>query len=142
MLRFFRIAASVLIPLLVGVAVVAAGTELVGTYRVEQVTDLGPHVRVTLHIRLINNSPQELSISRIALRDMHQRGKAAETSAWARLQPREIATVEQEFVISRAEYERWSKGARPMLQVALQPEGGREVMRTIALEPSRARRAQ
>ena len=120
----------------------AAGNEVTGSYRVEQVTDLGPQVRVTLHIRLLNNSLQELSITRIAFRDMHRGGKPAESSAWARLQPREGATVEQQFVVPRAEYQRWSKGTRPMLQVAFQPAGGREVMRTIQLRRLPARRPQ
>jgi len=143
MSRSLRITAVLLFLLLVtGGAVCAGGRELLGTYRIEQISDLGGEVRVTMHIRLLNNSPQNLSITKIALRDTHQRRNPAGTSAWSRLEPREAATVDQEFVVSRAEYESWSKGARPMLQVAYQPAGGREVARTIVLEPSRARRAQ
>lgn len=120
----------------------SAGNEVVGFYRVEQVTDLGPQVRVSLHIRLVNNSPQELSITKVALHDLHQGGRPVEAAAWARLRPREGTTLEQEFVVSRAEYKSWSKGAGPALQVTFQPAEGREMMRTIALQPSRVRRPQ
>lgn len=143
MSHFFRRAAlSLCLVCLVALAARAAGNEVVGFYRVEQVTDLGPQVRVTLYIRLTNNSAAELSITKVALRDMRQPAKPAVTSAWAQLQPREATTVEQEFVVSRAEYQSWSRGARPMLQVALQPAGGREVARTIPLRRLPPRRPQ
>jgi len=119
--------------LLAGAALQAAGTELAGTYRVEQVTDLGSEVRVTLHIRLVNNTTQDLAVVEISLRDLHQSGERAAVPAVTRLQPREGTTVEHEFVVSRAEYERWSKGVRPALEVRLQSAGGREVRRAVYL---------
>jgi len=119
--------------LLAGAAVQSAGNELAGTYRVKQVTDLGSEVRVTLHIRLINNTSQNLVVTDLALRDLRRSGKAEAVPVGTSLQPREGATVEQEFVISRAEYERWSKGVRPALEVRLQPAGGREVRRAVYL---------
>ena len=120
----------------------AGGNEVAGTYRVEGVTDLGPEMRVTLHIHLINNSANYLSITKVALHDVRPRRNAVETAAWSRLEPRHGTTADREFVVSRQEYERWRRGAHPMLQVALQAEGGREVVRTIPLRPSRDRRPQ
>jgi len=126
--------------LLAGAAIQAAGNELAGTYRVEQVTDLGSAMRVTLHIHLVNNTFQDLTVTQVSLRDLRQQGKA-EAVAWGtRLQPREGTTVEHDFVISRAEYESWGKGVRPRVQVGFQPAGGREVLRTIQLMPLAARR--
>lgn len=141
MSRFFHLAALTLILLcLVTMAVRAAGNEVVGFYRVEQTTDLGSQVRVTLHIRLVNNTAQELAITKVALHDMQQRGGQAEVAAWARLEPRGATSVDNEFVISRAEYASWNRGVHPSLQVAFQPAGGREVVRTVALRPLPARR--
>jgi len=120
----------------------AGGNEVEGTYRVGNVTDLGPQVRVTLHIRLSNNTHGDLSVLQVALHEAAPARKAAATAAWAQLQPRKVTTVEQEFVISRREYERWSRGGSPMLEVTFQQAGGRAVTRTIVLHPSRDRRAQ
>ncbi len=119
-----------------------AGNEVIGFYRVEQVTDLGNQVRVTLHIRLTNQSTSELSITQVALRDLGQPGKPAASAAWARLGPGEATSVDNQFVISRAEYGRWSRGARPALRVTIQNSQGRSLMRTISLLPLRPRRAQ
>ncbi len=119
-----------------------AGNEVIGFYRVEQVTDLGSQVRVTLHIRLTNNSASELSITQVALRDLGQPGKPAASAAWARLGPREATSVDNQFVISRAEYGRWSRGGRPALRVTFQNSQGRTLMRIVSLLPLSPRRAQ
>lgn len=142
MARFFRLLKLILVFTLfwaIGVAC-AEGNEVVGTYRVEQVTDLGSEVRLTLHIRLVNNSPQDLVLTQVSLRDLRAREKPVAVAAWARLRPREGTTVEHDFVISRAEYQSWSKGVRPTLLVGLQPGGSREVVRIVQLIPLRARR--
>jgi len=127
------LAVALFLSLTTATAARAAGNEVIGSYRLEQVTDLGPQVRVTLHIRLLNNSAQNLSISKVALSDLHPGANQQAISAWAQLQPRQTTTLDQQFVVSRQEYERWRKGARPALQVALQPEAGRTVQRTILL---------
>ncbi len=109
------------------------GNELVGTYRVEQVIDLGSEVRVTLHIRLINNTNQDLGIIDFALRDLRPSARPVIISAGTRLQAREGTTVEHEFAVSRTEYESWSRSAHPTLEVRLLPSDGRELRRTIQL---------
>ncbi|HMD32712.1 MAG TPA: hypothetical protein VKG84_12440 [Candidatus Acidoferrales bacterium] len=120
----------------------AAGPEVAGSYRVEQVANLGTQVRVTLHVRLLNNSKEEVFIRQAALESRDLKQKPAANAILARLQPRESTTVEQEVVVARTEYERWRKGERPTLRVALQPPGGGEVTRTISLRRLPARRAQ
>jgi len=142
MKRFFPILASAILLLAAAAAAQTAGNEVTGFYSVRQATDLGTMVRVTLHIRLVNNTPQELSILRVAVQDRAQGAQPAGTSAWARLEQRQGASVDQQFVISKAEYARWKRGGQPVLQVAFQPDGGRELLRTIPLKPSRDRRPQ
>jgi len=142
MKRFFPMIACAILCFAAVAAAQTAGIEVRGFYRVGQVTDLGKEVRVTLHIRLVNNSPQELSILRVGIRGAAGSAQGAETSAWARLEQREGTTMDKEFVVSKAEYARWRRGGQPVLQVAIQPEGGGELRRTIALKPSRERRPQ
>jgi len=120
----------------------AAGNEVVGFYRIVQTADLGTEVRATLQIRLVNNNQPELFVTKLALFSRTPAKKPEETAVRARLAPREAATFTEDFVVPRAEYERWRKGARPELQVTIQPSEGGERMRTIALEPSPARRQQ
>jgi len=67
MKRFFPILASAILLLAAAAAAQTAGNEVTGFYSVRQATDLGTMVRVTLHIRLVNNTPQELSILRVDL---------------------------------------------------------------------------
>jgi len=113
----------------------AAGNEVVGAYWFAGVTDQGTQVCVTLHLRLVNNDSRELTISGYALRGLLPRGRQAPVTAAAHLLPREAAEFTQQFTVPRAEYERWRKGARPLLQVTLQSEEGREVTRTVELVP-------
>jgi hypothetical protein len=120
----------------------AAGNEVVGFYRIVQTTDLGTEVVGSLQIRLVNNNQPELFVTKLALFSRTATKKPEETAVEARLAPREAATFTENFTVSRAEYERWRKGARPSLRVTFQPSEGGEIMRTISLEPSRARRPQ
>ncbi|HUJ41262.1 MAG TPA: hypothetical protein VLW54_12010 [Candidatus Acidoferrales bacterium] len=134
---------SVLLVLSLALPSHAAGNEVTGFYRVTQVTDLGKQVRVTLHIRLANNTRQDLSITRVGIhpsaapvaapRDMQ--------SSWAYLEQRQSAGMDQVFVVSRAEYTRWTHGGHPALRVEFQPAGGATQVRTIPLRPERDRRA-
>ena len=120
----------------------AAGNEVVGFYRIVQTTVLGTEVAASLQIRLVNNNQPELFVTKLALFSRTPAKKPTETAVSARLAPRESATFTEVFTVSRAEYERWRKGARPALRVTFQPSEGGEIMRTIDLEPSRARRSQ
>ncbi len=143
MARWSWFSTLALVLLLVGATTVEAnGYEVAGFYRVEQVTDLGPQVRVSLYIRLLNNTSQNVSITRLSLHDAHAQGRPSPVPGWTTLQPRQVTTVEKEFVISRSEYQSWSKGARPMLQVALQSAGAHEVARAIPLRRLPPRRPQ
>ncbi len=130
---FATLALVLLLLLAVATTVKADGYEVTGFYRVTQVTDLGPQVRVSLHIRLLNNTSQNVSITHLSLHDLHAQGRPSPVPGWTTLQPRQVTTVEQQFVISKWEYQSWSKGARPMLQVALQSAGAHEVARAIPL---------
>jgi len=119
---------------LVAAPVRAAGPELAGSYRIEQVTNLGGQVRVTLHVRLVNNSQGEVFVTQAALETRSRKqGPAAAAAVVTRLAPRESTTLEQQVVVSRAEYESWTKGERPSLRVALRPGTGNAVTRTISL---------
>ncbi len=120
----------------------AAGNEVVGFYRIVQTTDLGTAVRATLEIRLVNNNQSELSVTKLALFPRTPARRPAETAVWARLAPREATSFTQDFTVSRAEYERWSKGASPALQVTFQSSEGREMKRMIALQHLPARRSK
>jgi hypothetical protein len=144
--RCFKLA-GVMIAILAAVAVGAqspgqttAGNEVVGFYRIVQTTDLGTTVRATLQIHLVNNNQPELSVTKVALRSRMPASRPAETAVWARLAAREGTNVTQEIIVTRAEYESWSKGASPALQVTMQTSEGREMRRMIALRRLPARR--
>jgi hypothetical protein len=118
----------------------AGGNEVIGTYRVVEVASLGTDVRVTLRIRLVNNTQDDLSITQFGLRPPSGAAQSTATSAWANLRPRESASFTSDFTIPRAEYERWKKGVPPTLAVTFQPAGGREITRGVALLLSRMAR--
>jgi len=118
------------------------GNEVAGSYRIERMTDRGAEVRVTVRILLVNVSGQNLSIAKITMRERHRPEKQESSSVSAELQPSGSATFEQDVVLSRSEFERWKRGAHAFLEVKLQPVEGRPVLRTIALQPARARRTR
>lgn len=143
MSRRLRIALPVvLLVLSFAIASQAAGNEVTGFYRVTEVTDLGKQVRVTLHIRLANNTHQDLSITRVGVHEAAANAQPALRTSWARLEQHQGTSMDQVFVVSHAEYARWMRGGHPVLRVEIQAAGGAPEVRTIQLRPTRERRPQ
>ena len=119
----------------------AAGgaAEVVGYYRVASVTDLGTEVRLTLHLRLLNNTQRELSIIRMGPRVLAAGQRAADVAASLPLEPRESREIDQDFTLSRDAYRHLRKNSPIPLAVTYQSGTGRAVTRTIALFPEEAR---
>jgi hypothetical protein len=111
----------------------AGGTEVYGTYSIANVTDLGTEMRVTLRIRLTNNTKVGLSVTRVGLRMLGAGHPQSDVAASLPLAPRETASLDQDFTLSREAYSRWRKNTVIPLAVTYDSGGGRAITRTIAL---------
>jgi hypothetical protein len=94
-------------------------------YQIDQVTDLGTDVRVSLRLRLMNQSDDVLLIDHIALQTFipGPNGKGQGCSTSTELGAHGSETLTQDFTISRAEYEVWQRGIRPRLALNIQVSG-------------------
>lgn len=109
-----------------------SGHEVSASYKIAETTDLGSQVRVTLQLRLNNNSEVNLSITKVALRSLMPGPPSPEESVSVLLRPQGTSDLTHSFTISRQEYDQWEKGGRPRLFLRLQTDDGHELTRTIA----------
>ena len=75
--------------------------------------DLGPDVRLTLRIRLVNAGDDKLFITGLSLLQFGRPGRNAAGSPSIILDPHGSSDITQQFTIPRDEYERWRRGLRP-----------------------------
>ena len=103
-----------------------------GTYWVVGTTDLGPEVRVNLHIQLANMGNDRLFITGIGLReDLHKSRDLEPFTVILLPHGREILT--HEFTLPQREYELWQKGLRPRLSLKIQEADNEATTLTISL---------
>lgn len=105
-----------------------------GSYRVVEKTALGAQTRVQLEIYLTNHEKSDLHIQALMLWDFSHPEKGGRQVASIVLRSGGSASATQEFIIPRAEYELWKRGARPRLVLEVQSPGGRTTTRGVRLE--------
>ena len=100
-------------------------SQLSGTYRVVQKTDLGPQTHVRLQLHLANHGPRGLRIQRLTLWDLPHADKGATQPCSIVLLTGASADTTQDFTIPRTEYKLWMRGSRPRLVLQVEMPGGR-----------------
>ncbi len=104
----------------------ARPARLSGTYKIESVKLQGRNVLVFLKIRLVNGSGSDFSDATVKISDQAWRAAAQSSAQPLELQPHSSASFLREFIVPRQEYERWRRGARPVVSVqAARPAGHR-----------------
>jgi hypothetical protein len=109
-----------------------AGPVVSGVYRVMETTDLGPQIRVTMFIRLMNAGGDRVFVTQSRLHGPFHHGKSEDKAEGVILEPHGSGEFTRDFIIAKQEYEMWSKGVRPHLSLRTQIAGGQET--TMALE--------
>jgi hypothetical protein len=106
---------------------------LSGSYHVVQKTEVGPHNRVQLQLRLTNQGHSDLVIQRVALWDFSHPGRAGVRSCSLVLRAGSSVDTTQEFTVLRSEYESWrgSHGPKLLLEVTL--PSGRKTIEVVHL---------
>jgi len=110
-----------------------AGPVVSGVYKVTDTTDLGPQIRVTMFIRLMNAGDDRIFVTQSRLHGPLHRGRSENKPEGVILEPHASAELTQDFTIAKQEYEMWSTGVRPHLSLRTQAGGGQETTMTLEL---------
>jgi hypothetical protein len=114
-------------------ALQANGQQLSGFYGVAEIRDLGPEMRVTLHIKLVNQGEERFFITKIGLVPQLPTGRSEVVPASVILTSHGSQDITQQFTIPTQEYERWTSGAWPRVALEIEVADGSETRFTIAL---------
>jgi len=122
---------------LVGIAPALAvdGRDFAGSWRVENVTDLGDEVRLTLHLRVYNYSDADVVGGTILLTDRLAPGASYGSFLGVDIRDRESVGLFSDVIIPRAEYDYWAIGGHPCLHIEFTDASADAVSRTIELHP-------
>jgi len=124
------------VALLVAVPALAKdGRDFAGSWRVENVTDLGQEVRLTLHLRVYNYSDADVVGGTIVLTDWHVAAQSYGSFLGVDVRDRESVGLLGDVTILRAEYDYWAIGGHPRLHIEFTDASADAVWRTIELRP-------
>lgn len=107
--------------------------QLTGRYDIVSSVDLGPDVRVTLHVRLFNATEERLFITKAGLHLLPHSRWTTEEPVSAILEPHGNSEFRQEFTVSRDEHEFWKRGVPLRLALRIQVAGSQEKTIVVAL---------
>jgi len=110
-----------------------AGPVVSGVYKVTDTTDLGPQIRVTMFIRLMNAGDDRIFVTQSRLHGPLHHGKSEDKAEGVILEPHSSGEFTRDFTITKQEYELWAQGVRPHLGLRMQIAGGQETTMTIEL---------
>jgi hypothetical protein len=133
--RIGTLAACLLLCALASAALPAGGNEISGKYSVQQTTDRGADIAVTIHITLTSSSDSALDCTGASLRSLLS-GNSQELAATFTLPANGNANFSATVTISQAEYKLWQGGERPLLVLKLKMQDGAQITRTVALSPA------
>ena len=124
-----------LIVLAAMVAPAKDGRDFAGFYAVNNVTDLGEEVRVTLTVRVYNYSDADVTGATITLEDSLLPDKTYGSFTLVSIRDRESVRLSGDFTIPRREYDQWQEGDTPQLRIEFKDAAGNTVERLIELAP-------
>jgi len=111
------------------------GRDFAGRYSIHDVTEQGDKVQFTMHLQVMNNSDADVKNAVVTLRQNVGLEPAGQTKPIKLLKDRGIATLSQQFTVSKHEFEAWHKGGTsPTMFIVYQAKGG-QWSRYIQLAP-------
>jgi len=111
-----------------------------GTYQVIHKAETGGQARVQVQIRLVNRGAHDLHIQRITFWDFSHPVKGGTQSCSVLVHRAKSADTTQEFIVPRAEYELWKRGARPRLVLEIATPQGRPTTLVVHLDRTAGRK--
>lgn len=97
---------------------------LSGSYEVEKVTLVGRDARVALKVVIVNGSDRDLSNTTVRLSNLLRSTSTQLLVSPLILRAHSTTAFSCEVTIPRIEYERWKRGARPVVSLQIpQPAG-------------------
>ena len=106
---------------------------LSGSYQLLQRTDIGSHARLRLQIQLTNSGLNDFRVERLMFWDSSHRDPRAAQACSVLVRARSSAVTVREFVLDRAQYESWKRGAQPRLLLELEMPGGHKSVSVVRL---------
>jgi hypothetical protein len=113
---------------------------LSGTYQVIHKAETGGQARIQVQIHLVNRGARDLHIQRMTFWDFSHPVKGGTQSCSVLVHPAKSADTTQEFILPRAEYELWKRGARPRLVLEIATPQGRPTTQVVHLERTAGRK--
>lgn len=107
---------------------------LSGWYRIVHQEETGGQARVRLQIHLVNALSHDLRIQRMTVWDMSHPTKGATQACSLVIRAGGSVEMIQEFMIPRAEYDLWRRGARPRLVLEIATPIGRPASEVVHLD--------
>ncbi|MGA7550111.1 MAG: hypothetical protein WBQ74_24195 [Candidatus Sulfotelmatobacter sp.] len=112
----------------------SADSPLSGTYQAVRESQAGDQVQVRLQLHLVNRMTRDLHIQRITLWDFAHPPRGGTQACSVALRATSSADTTQEFIIPRAEYELWKRGARPRVVLEITGPTGHLSTEVVRLE--------
>lgn len=106
---------------------------LSGSYHVVQKTEIGPHNRVRLQLRLTNQGQSDIVIQRAALWDFSHPGREGVRACSLVLRAGSSVDTTQDFIVSRSKYESWRESHGPKLLLEVVLPSGRKTVEVVHL---------
>ena len=113
---------------------------LSGTYQVIHKAETGGQARVQVQIHLVNRGTRDLHIQRMTFWDFSHPVKGGTQSCSVLVHPAKSADTTQEFILPRAEYELWKRGARPRLVLEIATPQGHPTTQVVHLDRTAGRK--
>ena len=112
---------------------------LSGTYQVIHKAEAGGEARVQVQIHLVNRGARDLHIQRMTFWDFSHPVKGGTQNFSLVVHSANSANTTQEFILPRAEYELWRRGARPRLVLEIATPQGRPTTQVVHLDRTAGR---
>jgi len=120
----------------------SANQPLSGSYRAVHEWNAGDQVRVRLKIHLVSHKSRDLQIQRITLWDFAHPARGGTQACSVSLRAASSANTTQEFIIPRAQYELWKRGAHPRVVLEIAGPTGHFSTEVVRLEHISARKGE
>jgi len=122
-----------LIALVGRVAAAKNGRDFAGYYRIQDATDAGAAVRLTLAVRVFNYTDGDINGATIWLEDSRSPSKAFGAFRDVSIPQHGNAFLKSEFTVSQHEYARWGKRGAPKLAIEFEDTDGKRLRRPVEL---------
>lgn len=135
-----RLLAFGLLVISIAHAEASANQPLTGSYQAVHEWNAGDQVRVRLQLHLVNHQNRDLQIQRITLWDFAHPARGGTQACSVSLRAAGSANTTQEFIVPRAEYELWKRGAHPRVVLEIAGPTGHFSTEVVRLEHISARK--